>query len=218
MTVPRLKIDAITKTLGSMEFKFDLTIPAPGIVAVVGPSGAGKSTLFNLIAGFEEPDGGRIFIDGVDVTTTFAGDRPLTFIFQEHNLFAHLDICANVGLGINPSLRLDASQKRAISQALSRVGLTGFETRMPASLSGGERQRVAFARALVRSRPLLLLDEPFAALDHELRDDMGDLLVSLQAETGSLVLIITHDRNEADSIAGKTVNIRSGRIESVEER
>lgn len=215
MTSPRLQIDQIEKRLGSHHFRFDLRLESPGIVAVMGPSGAGKSTLFNLVAGFETPDHGRILIDGADVTGLFPGERPLTFIFQDNNLFGHLDVFSNVGLGLSPSLKLTTGDRAEIEAALDRVGLSGFSPRRPQSLSGGERQRVAFARALVRKRPLILLDEPFAALDPELRHDMDALLVQLQQATGALVMIITHDPDEARRIAGTIVTITDARIASV---
>lgn len=210
--MPSLRLDKVKKDLGQKHFAYDLDLDGGGIVAVTGPSGSGKSTLFHLIAGFETPDSGRIVMDGADVATRSPGERPLTYIFQDHNLFAHLDVATNVAIGVSPQLKLTPADRTEVSDSLAKVGLAGFETRMPQALSGGERQRVAFARALVRHRPLLLLDEPFASLDEGLRHDMGDLLLELQRSTGIMVLMISHDSQEIGRLAGRVVGIDAGRI------
>ena len=150
-------------------------VDASSITAMIGPSGSGKSTLLNLVAGFETPRSGRVLIGGRDVTALPPSARPVSMVFQENNLFAHLDVEKNVGLGRSPALRLTAEDRRAVAEALSRTGLAGKEKRLPRELSGGERQRVALARVLVRDRPVLLLDEPFASLGPALRDDMLEL-------------------------------------------
>lgn len=207
---PRLALQAVETRLGQQDFHYDFTLDGPGIVAISGPSGAGKSTLFQLIAGFEAPKSGRILMDDVDVAALPPGRRPLTVIFQDHNLFAHLDVFTNVALGLSPSLRLGEADRRRISEALADVGLAGFHKRMPQQLSGGERQRVAFARALVRRRPFLLLDEAFASLDEALRLAMGELLLRLQKQGDMMVLMISHDRGEIARLAGRVVEIRNG--------
>ena len=210
--MPSLHLDGVEKSLGRKHFAYDLDLEGGGIVAVTGASGSGKSTLFHLIAGFETPDSGRIAIEGADVAALGPGERPLTYIFQDHNLFAHLDVATNVGIGISPQLKLSSADRDAVRDALAKVSLAGFETRRPQALSGGERQRVAFARALVRHRPLLLLDEPFASLDESLRHGMGDLLLELQSETGIMVLMISHDSQEIGRLAGRVITIDAGRI------
>jgi thiamine transport system ATP-binding protein len=136
-----LTLQAVETRLGQQDFRYDIALAGAGIVAIAGPSGAGKSTLFHLIAGFEAPKRGRILMNGVDVASLAPGKRPLTYIFQDHNLFAHLDVFTNVALGIAPSLRLSAADRAQISGALDKVGLGGFEKRMTQQLSGGERQR-----------------------------------------------------------------------------
>lgn len=209
--MPSIRFYAVEKTLGRMRFHFDLDLDGGGIVAVTGPSGSGKSTLFHLMAGFETPDSGRIIINGANMAGIAPGDRPLTYIFQDHNLFAHLDVATNVAIGISPRLKLSAADRDSVESALARVGLAGFGLRMPQDLSGGERQRVAFARALVRHRPLLLLDEPFASLDESLRHEMGDLLIDLARGSDVLVLMISHDSQEIARIAGRVVGIGKGR-------
>ncbi|MBB6485500.1 ATP-binding cassette domain-containing protein [Rhizobium lusitanum] len=198
--------------LGTHDFRFDCTLPQGGIIAVAGPSGSGKSTFLNLLAGFEQPDRGRVLLAGQDVTGKHPAERPVSLVFQDNNLFAHLDLFTNVGLGINPSLKLSAQDRQRVSEALARVGLAGFERREPGTLSGGERQRAAFARALVRDKPILLLDEPFAALDPGLRSGMVELLKTLHRETRNTVLIVSHDPAEVRRLADHAVFIDGGRI------
>jgi thiamine transport system ATP-binding protein len=209
--IPELYLKAVETRLGQQHFHYDIALTGPGIVAISGPSGAGKSTLFHLIAGFEAPQSGRIIMNGVDVAALPPGKRPLTYIFQDHNLFAHLDVFTNVALGISPSLKLTTADRAGIAEALDNVGLGGFEKRMTQQLSGGERQRVAFARALVRRRPFLLLDEAFASLDEALRLSLGDLLLRLQRDNHMMVLMISHDRSEILRLADRVVEIRNGR-------
>ncbi|MEI2299023.1 thiamine ABC transporter ATP-binding protein [Ensifer sp. MJa1] len=192
--------------------QFDCTIATGGIVAVAGASGSGKSTLFHLVAGLEDPDRGEVRILGRNVTTLAPSERPVSMIFQENNLFAHLDVATNVGLGISPALRLTPADREKIAHALSRVGLEGFEQRLPPTLSGGERQRVALARALVRHRPVLLLDEPFAALDPGMRAGMRALLGELHAEEGNTILMITHHPEDVKALADRVLFLDRGRI------
>ena len=212
MTAADITVQNVRLTLGSHAFHFDCTLPRGQIIAVTGPSGAGKSTFLNLLAGFETPESGRVLLAGHDVTGSHPAERPVSLVFQDNNLFAHLDIFTNVGLGINPALKLAPADRSRIAAALAQVGLEGFEKRLPATLSGGERQRAAFARALVRKRPILLLDEPFAALDPSLRNGMAELLTAMQRETGATVIIVSHDPDEVRRIAQYGVFIDHGAI------
>ncbi|SME98362.1 thiamine transport system ATP-binding protein [Xaviernesmea oryzae] len=205
-------LEKVELRLGTRDFRFDCALPAGAVTAVTGPSGSGKSTLLNLVAGFETPDRGRVVIAGDDATDKHPSERPVSLIFQDNNLFTHLDLFTNVGLGISPSLKLSAEDWKAISEALVRVGLGGFDKRMPGTLSGGERQRAAFARTLVRRKPVLLMDEPFAALDPGLRLSMANLLLDLHRETRNTVLIVTHDPDEVGRLAEHAVFIDHGRI------
>lgn len=207
-----IALEQIRLRLGTVDFAFDAHIAPGKITAITGASGAGKSTLLNLIAGFEQPATGRVLINGEDVSGHAPGKRPISLVFQDHNLFAHLDVATNVGLGISPSLRLTRADQQTIALSLARVGLSGYEKRHPATLSGGEKQRVAFARALVRRKPVLLLDEPFAALDPGLRASMADLLVALHQETGNSVLIVTHDMRDVERLADDVIFIDHGAI------
>src|SRR5690606_24257924 len=191
---------------------FDLAIGESDIAALMGPSGSGKSTLLNLIAGFEIPASGRIVIGERDVTLLPPSKRPVSMIFQENNLFAHLTVSQNVGLGRSPGLRLSDADRAAVADALARTGRAGKEERLPHALSGGERQRVALARVLVRERPVLLLDEPFASLGPALRDEMLDLIAGLHAERGMTILMATHDPRDAERLSKTLVFVEGGTI------
>ena len=154
----------------------DWSVAAGERVALIGPSGAGKSTLLMALAGFFAPAQGRILWQGRDLAGVAPGDRPLTILFQDQNLFPHLTLAQNLGLGLSPTLRLTPAQTAQIDTALTRVGLAGMGARKPGQLSGGQQGRAALARALLRARPVLLLDEPFAALGPALKAEMLDLL------------------------------------------
>lgn len=210
-----VRMDDVRLSLGETGFSFDCALQEGAITAVTGASGSGKSTFLNLISGFEQADSGQISILGRNVTRSHPSERPVSLVFQDNNLFAHLDILTNIGLGIDPAMRLSAEDRRRISGALERTGLAGFERRKPGTLSGGERQRVAFARALVRNRPLLLLDEPFAALDRDLRHGMAELLLELHRETGNTVVIVSHDQQEVTRLADQVISIDHGQIAAI---
>lgn len=194
-------------------FSADLDLPPGERVAVMGPSGAGKSTLLSLIAGFLHPAAGHIRWQGHDLTGIPPGRRPVSVLFQDQNLFPHLDAAQNIGLGLRPDLRLDADQRARVARAIDDVGLTGFQNRLPANLSGGQQSRVALARVLLRARPILLLDEPFAALGPALKSEMLDLLSRIGAETGALMLMVTHDPKDALAFAPQTVLVEDGRCQ-----
>ncbi len=192
-----LKLDGLRVTRGDFRLAADWTLPAGARVAVIGPSGAGKSTLLHAIAGFAPVAAGRILWDGRDLAPLPPGDRPLTLLFQDQNLFPHLTVAQNVTLGLSPGLRPTPAQVAQVAAALVDVGLAGMDARRPATLSGGQQGRVALARALVRARPLLLLDEPFAALGPGLRREMARLVAAVAARTDATVLTVTHDPAEA---------------------
>ncbi len=206
------RLDRVSLKLGHQDFALDCGFERGKVTAVVGPSGSGKSTLLNLIAGFEAPDAGRVLIDDRDMVGFDPSERPVSLIFQDNNLFAHLDIFTNVGLGVSPSLRLSSENKAAIKGALERVGLGGFEKRLPSTLSGGERQRAALARALVRQRAVMLLDEPFAALDPGLRSGMAVLLKDLHEEMKNTILLVTHHPDDIRRLADGVVFLSNGQV------
>ena len=207
-----IRLEEVAFSYPEMQLRFDVGIPAETVTAVMGPSGSGKSTLLDLVAGFRRPASGRILIGGQDVTGLPPDRRPVSMIFQENNLFAHLDVGRNVGLGVSPSLRLTAADHRAVAAALERTGLAGKEKRLPRELSGGERQRVALARALVRDRPVLLMDEPFASLGPALREEMGRLVLDLQKERRLTVLLVTHHPEDARRTADHVLFVEAGRV------
>ena len=207
-----VRLDKVAFSYGETPFLFDVEFAASKITAIMGASGSGKSTLLNLVAGFETPQSGRVLIAGADVGASAPSARPVSMVFQENNLFAHLSVEKNVGLGRSPSLSLTQTDRAAIAEALERAGLAGKEKRLPRELSGGERQRVALARVLVRDRPVLLLDEPFASLGPALRDDMLDLVAGVHAERAMTVLFVTHQPEDARRIGEQMVFLDNGRV------
>ena len=215
MDATGLELRGVRFGYGDWQVTYDLAVPSGSFTALLGASGAGKSTLLSLVAGFERPTAGAIHVLGNEVTDLAPSDRPVTTLFQEHNLFPHLTALQNIGLGIDPNLRLTRTQKSEIAAALERVGLDGMEARLPRELSGGERQRVAIARSLVRQRPLLLLDEPFAALGPALRRDMLDLVNTLRHDTGMTVVMVSHDPADARRVAEITAFLHDGAIAAV---
>lgn len=197
---------------GGSEMAFDFSIPPGEIVGLLGASGSGKSTLLHLVAGFEEPLSGTIRIAGKDVTRLDPARRPASMVFQDNNLFHHLTVAENVGLGRSSSLRLAEGDRADISKALADVGLAGKESRRPDALSGGERQRAALARALVRRHPLLLLDEPFASLGPALRGEMIGLIRDLHARSALTIVFVTHAPEDARALASRIIFLDKGRV------
>jgi thiamine transport system ATP-binding protein len=198
---------------GSPEsMQFDLSVGPGEVLSLIGPSGSGKSTLLNLIAGFLKPESGSIRVDGQAIEHKPAAQRPVTIVFQQHNLFPHLDLYTNVALGVNPSLKLSPQQDQVIKDALDSLGLTGFENRKPGELSGGQRQRVALARALVRDRSILLLDEAFIALGPAMREEMIMLVKALVQRKQMAALLVSHQPGDALIASDRTAFVHDGRI------
>jgi len=195
---------------GGFQLQAGLTIARGSRVAVIGPSGAGKSTLIEAVAGFRPLTKGVIRWNGGELTGVEPGKRPVAMLFQDGNLFPHLTVAQNVGLGIRANLRLDAAQRAQVQAALVRVGLQDMADRKPAALSGGQQSRVALARVLVQGRDLLLLDEPFAALGPALKAEMLDLVAELVAESGATLLMVSHDPSDARRIADQVVLVADG--------
>ncbi len=210
--MPGLEIRGIVLSLKGFDAQFDLSVPAGSCTALVGPSGAGKSTLLSLIAGFERAQAGSIRFGDAEIHHLPPDRRPVAMLFQEHNLFPHLTVAENVGLGIDPGLRLDTGGRQKVAAAIERVGLAGKEARRPAELSGGERQRAALARTVAQDRPLLLLDEPFSALDPALRLDMLELVDSVRREHRRTVVMVSHRPEDARHVAARTAFLQEGRI------
>ena len=206
-----LHLDGLVITQDAWRLTADFVVPPGSSTALIGPSGAGKSTLLDVVAGFLDPSAGRVQWHGLDLAGLAPAARPVTLLFQEHNLFAHMTVAENVGLGLRPTLRLSRDERDRVAGALAAVGLAGKEGRRPESLSGGERSRVALARALLRQRPLLLLDEPFAALGPALRAEMLDLVARIRAEQGATLLFVTHAPEDARRIADHVILVADGR-------
>lgn len=207
-----LNLANVTWLYHHLPLRFSLDIQAGERVAVLGPSGAGKSTLLSLIAGFLTPAAGNITLNGDDHTTTPPASRPVSMLFQENNLFSHLTVQQNIGLGLHPGLKLNAGQREQLAQIAGQMGIETLMHRLPGELSGGQRQRVALARCLVRDQPILLLDEPFSALDPALRQEMLALLGSLCQSRHLTLLMVSHSIEDAAKIAPRAVVVVDGRI------
>ena len=209
-----LALEGVRLRQGEFVLEADWQVEPGARVAVIGPSGAGKSTLLMGIAGFVEAEAGRVCWEGREITGQAPGERPVSVLFQEENLFGHLSVERNVGLGLRPDLRLGTQEMFRVEEALERVGLGGMGERMPRDLSGGQRSRVALARVLLRARPVLLLDEPFAALGPALKREMLDLVGEIAGESGATVLMVSHDPQDARAFAAQTVVVDGGRAAS----
>lgn len=204
-----LTFDDVTLKQGAFRMTAALDLPH-GITAVIGPSGGGKSTLLAAIAGFITPTTGRILLDDREITGLAPGQRPVSMLFQDNNLFPHLTIAQNVGLAIRPDLKLSQDHRDLVEQTLSHVELAGFGGRKPNALSGGQQSRAALARVLVSDRSLVLLDEPFAALGPALKDEMLDLVKTTLATVDRSIVMVTHDPCDARRVADHVVLVADG--------
>lgn len=215
LSVPTaIKLSQIAKSFGEVRavVGLDLEISHGEFFAMLGPSGSGKTTVLRMIAGFELPDSGTIEIDGIDVSQTPPFNRDVNTVFQDYALFPHMSVLANVEYGLKvKKVAKDLRKDRAI-EALERVKLKGYESRLPSQLSGGQRQRVALARALVNEPKVLLLDEPLGALDLKLRHEMQIELKELQRDIGITFVFVTHDQEEALTMADRIAVFNSGNI------
>lgn len=206
-----LKLEDCRIGNGAFTVAADLDITPGHRVAVIGPSGAGKTTLIEAIAGFLPLHQGRILWHGQDLSELAPGKRPVAMLFQDGNLFPHLTVAQNAGLGLRVNLRLTEAEQAQVQAALQRVGLGDLGTRKPAALSGGQQSRVALARVLLQRREILLLDEPFAALGPALKGEMLDLVAEIATETGATVLMVSHDPQDARRIADQVVLVAEGK-------
>ena len=205
-----LRLENTVIRQGDFVLAADMTLDQGQKYAVIGPSGAGKSTLLSAICGFIPLDQGRIIWDGRDITDAVPGARPMTMLFQDNNLFPHLTVAQNVGLGLRANLRLSAADNDRVTDALDRVGLSDHAGKRPGALSGGQQSRAALARVLVQARPLVLLDEPFAALGPALRNDMLDLMCDLVSETKATLIMVTHAPEDVRRIADQVIFVEGG--------
>jgi spermidine/putrescine transport system ATP-binding protein len=193
----------------------DLDVPGGEFFALLGPSGCGKTTTLRLVAGFEQPTGGRILLDGVDMARTPPHKRKVNTVFQSYALFPFLNVADNVAFGLRFQDLDKGEARRRVAEALALVQLQGLERRRPAQLSGGQQQRVALARALVLNPSVLLLDEPLGALDAKLRKILQVELKALQEEVGITFVYVTHDQEEALTMSDRLAVMAGGRIEQV---
>jgi spermidine/putrescine transport system ATP-binding protein len=217
--VALLEIQGVTRRFGDFTAVDDvsLAVEAGEFFTLLGPSGCGKTTLLRMIAGFDLPDAGRIVLDGRDLVGSPPERRPVRTVFQSYALFPHMTVEGNVAFPLQMAKVPAADMPAKIAEALEDVRLTGFGKRMPHELSGGQRQRVAIARALVTHPTLLLLDEPLAALDAKLREEMQIELINLQKEVGITFVYVTHDQTEALALSHRIAVMNRGRVEQLDE-
>jgi putrescine transport system ATP-binding protein len=215
--IPLLRIDAVAKKFGTFRAvdRVSLDIRAGEFFALLGPSGCGKTTLLRMLAGFETPDEGRILLDGRDIAHVLPHQRPVNMMFQNYALFPHLSVRDNIAFGLKRAGMARAGIDARVAEMIALVKLEGLEKRKPDQLSGGQKQRVALARSLARRPKVLLLDEPLAALDKKLRESTQLELMELQRRLGMTFIIVTHDQEEAMTVAGRIGVMDHGRLEQV---
>src|SRR5487761_2180443 len=215
--MPLLRIDAVVKKFGGFRAvdRLSLDIRSGEFFALLGPSGCGKTTLLRMLAGFETPDEGRILLDGKDIAQMLPHQRPVNMMFQNYALFPHLDVRDNIAFGLKRARMPRPELDRRVAEMVALVKLEGLEKRKPDQLSGGQKQRVALARSLARRPQVLLLDEPLAALDKKLRERTQLELMELQRRLGLTFIIVTHDQEEAMTVAGRIGVMDAGRLEQV---
>jgi putrescine transport system ATP-binding protein len=214
---PLLRIDGVVKQFGSFRAVngVSLDIRAGEFFALLGPSGCGKTTLLRMLAGFETPDEGRILLGGRDIAQVLPHERPVNMMFQNYALFPHLSVRDNIAFGLKRAGMGREDIGARVAEMVALVKLDGLEKRKPDQLSGGQRQRVALARSLARRPQVLLLDEPLAALDKKLRESTQLELMELQRRLGMTFIIVTHDQEEAMTVAGRIGVMDAGRLEQV---
>jgi putrescine transport system ATP-binding protein len=214
---PLLRIEAVGKRFGGFRAveRLSLDIRAGEFFAMLGPSGCGKTTLLRMLAGFETPDEGRILLDGRDIGQVLPHQRPINMMFQNYALFPHLSVRDNIAFGLKRAGMARTQIDARVAEMVALVKLEGLEKRKPDQLSGGQKQRVALARSLARRPRLLLLDEPLAALDKKLRASTQFELVELQRRLGMTFVIVTHDQEEAMTVADRIGVMDAGRLEQV---
>jgi putrescine transport system ATP-binding protein len=215
--IPLLRIDAVVKQFGGFRAvdRLSLDIRAGEFFALLGPSGCGKTTLLRMLAGFETPDEGRILLDGRDIAQVLPHQRPVNMMFQNYALFPHLTVRDNIAFGLKRAGMARPDIDTRVAEMVGLVKLEGLEKRKPDQLSGGQKQRVALARSLARRPRVLLLDEPLAALDKKLRESTQLELMEVQRRLGMTFIIVTHDQEEAMTVADRIGVMDSGRLEQV---
>jgi len=217
--VALLEIQGVSRRFGDFTAvdNVSLAIEAGEFFTLLGPSGCGKTTLLRMVAGFDLPDGGRILLDGRDLADQPPESRPVRTVFQSYALFPHMTVEGNVAFPLKMAHTAPRDIPAKVQAALEDVHLLGFDKRYPNELSGGQKQRVAIARALVTHPPVLLLDEPLAALDAKLREELQIELINLQKEVGITFVYVTHDQTEALALSHRIAVMNKGRVEQVDE-
>src|SRR5690349_2370170 len=211
---PLLSVEAVAKSFGGIRAvdHVDLAVAPGELFALLGASGSGKTTLLRLIAGLEQPDGGHIRIGGADMTDRPAYERPVNTVFQSYALFPHMSVRGNVAFGLKQEKLPQAEIDKRVAEMLQLVQMGSYAQRRPSQLSGGQKQRVAIARSLAKRPKLLLLDEPMAALDRRLREQTRIELAAIQKRLGIAFILVTHDQEEAMSLADRMAVMEAGRI------
>jgi putrescine transport system ATP-binding protein len=214
---PLLRIEGVSKKFGAFRAvdRLSLDIKAGEFFALLGPSGCGKTTLLRMLAGFETPDEGRILLGGRDIAPVLPHERPVNMMFQNYALFPHLSVRDNIAFGLKRAGMARAAIDSRVGEMVALVKLEGMEKRRPDQLSGGQKQRVALARSLARRPKVLLLDEPLAALDKKLRESTQLELMELQRRLGMTFIVVTHDQEEAMTMANRIGVMDAGRLEQV---
>jgi sulfate transport system ATP-binding protein len=212
-----IEVSGLNKSFGDFVAldDVDVTIPTGQLTALLGPSGGGKSTLLRIIAGLEKADSGTVTIEGVDATNLPAQKRNVGFVFQHYAVFKHMTVARNVAFGLEIRKRPKDEIDRRVRELLELVHLSQFAHRLPSQLSGGQRQRMALARALAVEPSVLLLDEPFGALDAKVRKELRDWLRRLHDDVHVTTVFVTHDQEEALEVADEIVVVNQGRVEQV---
>jgi putrescine transport system ATP-binding protein len=215
--MPLLRIEGVGKSFGNFRAvdRLSLDIRTGEFFALLGPSGCGKTTLLRMLAGFETPDEGRILLDGKDIAQVAPHQRPVNMMFQNYALFPHLNVGDNIAFGLKRAGMDRGDIATRVAEMIALVKLDGLEKRKPDQLSGGQKQRVALARSLARRPQVLLLDEPLAALDKKLRESTQAELMELQRRLGTTFVIVTHDQEEAMTMANRIGVMDAGRLEQV---
>ncbi len=206
-----IKLD-LTFNYPQMPMQFKLNISRGKKIAIIGESGSGKSTLLNLIAGFDKASAGELFLNQENHFNTPVFKRPVAMLFQDNNVFPHLTAIQNIGLGLSPRFKLTSKERQEVKKIAAQMGIDDLLDRPCEQLSGGQKQRVALARTLLQNKPILLLDEPFSALDPKRRQELQDLVIQICEQNHLTLLMVTHQVDEIENKFDEIIKIKNGNI------